>query len=186
MFPQEFLVDLNGTKAAGRCGYSKKTARQAGARLLSNVNIQKAIRELMEKRQERLEITADKWLRELAICGFSDMQNYLTIDADSGSIRAKGFEEMPPNASRAIEVVEEDRVISELAKDGKDRVILHDKFKFKLHSKLRALEIIGEHLGFIKRNSLELPGLENALYELSEKFLPAVRAKAKTRSDEPK
>ena len=36
------------------------------------------------------------------------------------------------------------------------------------------------------KHDIEIPGVEKALYEISNKFLPAVRARAKTRSNEPK
>ncbi len=42
-FIDEYLIDLNATHAAIRAGYSTKTARQIGARLLSNVNIKNEI-----------------------------------------------------------------------------------------------------------------------------------------------
>ena len=38
-FCQEYLIDLNATKAAARAGYSQKTAYSQGQRLLSNVYI---------------------------------------------------------------------------------------------------------------------------------------------------
>lgn len=44
-FCQEYLKDFNGTQAAVRAGYSKKTANQQAARLLANVNIQNCIKE---------------------------------------------------------------------------------------------------------------------------------------------
>lgn len=58
-FVEEYMLDLNATQAAIRAGYSEKTARQAGDRLLSNVDIQKALTEMMKTRSERTEITAD-------------------------------------------------------------------------------------------------------------------------------
>ena len=39
-FCQEYLIDLCGTQAAIRAGYSKHTAQPQSARLLSNVIIQ--------------------------------------------------------------------------------------------------------------------------------------------------
>ncbi len=42
-FIDEYLIDLNATRAAIKAGYSAKTARQIGARLLSNVNIKNEI-----------------------------------------------------------------------------------------------------------------------------------------------
>ena len=56
-FAQEYLIDLNGTQAAIRAGYSPKTANVHGARLLANVNIRAYIdRELERLHNQR---TAD-------------------------------------------------------------------------------------------------------------------------------
>lgn len=63
-FVEEYLVDLNGTQAAIRAGYSEKTARQAAAENLSKPVIQAAIAEARLRQQERTEITADAVLRE--------------------------------------------------------------------------------------------------------------------------
>lgn len=65
-FVQEYLVDLNATQAAIRAGYSPKTAKSQGQRLLTNVDIQKAIQKAMEARAVRTEITQDMVLEELA------------------------------------------------------------------------------------------------------------------------
>ncbi len=40
LFCQEYLIDLNGTKAAKRAKYSEKTARIQASQLLSKLNIQ--------------------------------------------------------------------------------------------------------------------------------------------------
>lgn len=50
----------NATRAARAAGFSAKTARQAGARLLSNVDIQRAIRARTVKRQERFDFNLEK------------------------------------------------------------------------------------------------------------------------------
>lgn len=64
-FAQEYLIDLNATRAAIRAGYAQKTARQQGARLLTNVDIQLAIQEAMNGRAERTELTADEVVTEI-------------------------------------------------------------------------------------------------------------------------
>jgi len=147
-FVEEYLVDLNATQAAIRAGYSRKTAEVQGCRLLRNAQIAEAVTTAQTKRSERLEITLDKWLRELAIIGFSDLKDYLGISADTGAIRAKAFEEMPEGASRALEAIEENRAIKENS-DGESTTV-YDKIKFKVHDKLGALEKIGKSLGFLK------------------------------------
>lgn len=54
-----YLVDLNATKAAIRAGYSERTAKSQGQRLLTNVDIAAAIEKAQEARSERTEITQD-------------------------------------------------------------------------------------------------------------------------------
>ncbi len=58
-FVREYLIDLNATQAAIRAGHSEKTARLQGQRLLTNVDIAKAIDAAKNERAERTEITAD-------------------------------------------------------------------------------------------------------------------------------
>ena len=64
-FPEEYIIDLNATKAAERCGYSKKTAYSQGQRLLKDVEIQRNVQLLMDKRAERTEISADYVLKTI-------------------------------------------------------------------------------------------------------------------------
>lgn len=52
LFVEEYMKDMNATQAAIRAGYSEKTARSQGQRLLTNVDIQKAVKELREKIQD--------------------------------------------------------------------------------------------------------------------------------------
>lgn len=48
-FADEYLVDCNATQAAIRAGYSEKTAKSIGQRLLTNVDIKTYIDEQLEK-----------------------------------------------------------------------------------------------------------------------------------------
>lgn len=62
-FVKEYLIDLNGAKAAIRAGYSDTSARQIAAELLKVQDISDAIASAMEKRAQRLELTADDVLK---------------------------------------------------------------------------------------------------------------------------
>lgn len=64
-FVQEYLVDLNATQAAIRAGYSKKTAEKIGYENLRKPEIQAAIKEAMDRREKRSNITQDFVLSEL-------------------------------------------------------------------------------------------------------------------------
>lgn len=51
LFVEEYLKDLNATQAAIRAGYSERTAYSQGQRLLKNVEIENAIKEVRERIQ---------------------------------------------------------------------------------------------------------------------------------------
>lgn len=48
-FCDEYLIDCNATQAAIRAGYSPKTAKITGAKLLTNANLKAYIEEQLEK-----------------------------------------------------------------------------------------------------------------------------------------
>ena len=64
-FVDEYLVDLNGTQAAIRAGYSAKTAGRIAGQILKKLEIQQAISAAQVERQKRTELTADEVIRDL-------------------------------------------------------------------------------------------------------------------------
>lgn len=72
MFVREYLVDLNGAAAARRSGYSAKNADDLAAQLIRKTHVAEAIQAAMNRRAEKLEITADKVLQEIACMAFYD------------------------------------------------------------------------------------------------------------------
>ena len=48
-FAREYLLDLNGTRAAIAVGYSAKTASQVASRMLRNVNVRALLKELLRR-----------------------------------------------------------------------------------------------------------------------------------------
>jgi len=58
-FCQEYLIDLNGTQAAIRAGYSESSAKEIASENLTKHNIQERIKALQEQIALRLEISQD-------------------------------------------------------------------------------------------------------------------------------
>lgn len=56
-FVREYLVDHNATQAAVRAGFSVKTAKQQGSRLLTNVDVAKALAAAEARVSEEHDIT---------------------------------------------------------------------------------------------------------------------------------
>mgnify|MGYP002639737601 FL=1 len=67
LFAQEYIKDLNATRAAIAAGYSEKTATMQGSRLLTHDKVKQLILDNMSKREERTEITADNVLKDIHI-----------------------------------------------------------------------------------------------------------------------
>lgn len=73
LFVQEYLVDLNATQAAIRAGYSEQTAAQTGYENLRKPDIADAIAAAQADRLQRIGMTGDQVLRELAEIAQSDV-----------------------------------------------------------------------------------------------------------------
>lgn len=83
-FIKEYLIDLNSTQAAIRAGYSVNTAAEIGFENLRKPHIKQSIDEAMNKRSEKLEISAEYVLTKLK--GITDSEEEKTSD------RLKGLE----------------------------------------------------------------------------------------------
>jgi len=70
-FCEEFLLDLNATRAAKRAGYSERSAYSIGEENLRKPEIQKYIRRSVEQRSIRTRISCDRVLEELAKIAFA-------------------------------------------------------------------------------------------------------------------
>ncbi len=79
-FVAEYLIDMNATEAAKRCGYSPKTARQQGARLLSDPAIAAQIAAGQVKLVEKAEVKAEDVIRRWDQRARSSAADFLRFD----------------------------------------------------------------------------------------------------------
>ena len=136
-FVGEYLKDLNATQAAIRAGYSPSSAAEIGYENLRKPQIAAAISEAFKARAERTRVDQDRVVLELARNGFSDMREIASWGPDGIAYKASG--ELTDEAAAAVAEITE-TVTS--TKDGGERRTR----TVKLHSKLRALELLGRHL----------------------------------------
>ena len=83
MFCKEYLKDLNATQAAIRAGYSKKTADRIGHENLKKLDISEKIQELMDKRSNKVEITANNVLESI-LRTRDTCEQYLLVEGEYG------------------------------------------------------------------------------------------------------
>ena len=81
-FCEEYIIDLNGTQAAIRAGYSEKTANRIASELLSKLDIQEYICVLKNKRSERVKYSQDELMRDILEVKNRCMQASPVIDKD--------------------------------------------------------------------------------------------------------
>lgn len=149
IFVREYLLDRNGKRAAIAAGYSRKTAEAAASRLLRNVKVAAEIEQLTEKRVEKLEITADRVLQELARLAFLDPRKFFN---DDGSL--KQITELDDDTAAALAGMEVEDLFEGR---GEDRTQLGCTRKVKFNLKLGALQALGKHLKLFTE-TLELQG----------------------------
>ena len=131
-FVDEYLIDLNATQAAIRAGYSVKTANEQGSQNLAKLSIQQAIAEQMAERSKRTGINQDRVVLELAKIALVKMTD---IVDSQGRIKS----DASPDDLACIESVKYKESESDTGSSVEREV--------KIASKLKALELLGKHLG---------------------------------------
>lgn len=139
-FIEEYLIDLNATQAAIRAGYSPDTAKAIGCENLTKPDIRAHIDRAMAERSKRTGVNADRVVQELAKIAFVNVTE--VIDPKTATVR----EDALPEDTAAIQSVK----VKTFGEDGLEREI-------KMADKLKALEMLGRHLGMFK-DKLELSG----------------------------
>lgn len=102
-FAQEYLVDLNATQAAIRAGYSEKTAKSQGSRLLTNADVQAAIAAGREKLAERVQVSQEWVLKNLVAVAERCMQAEPVLDREGNPTGEYQFAHA--GANKALELV---------------------------------------------------------------------------------
>lgn len=129
-FCEEYLIDLNATQAAIRAGYSPDTAGAIGAENLTKPEIQRAVAKAMAERSRRTGVNAERVVLELAKVAFVNVGN--VIDATDATIKT----DADPEDLAAIQSIK----VKDMGDMGIEREI-------RMADKLKALELLGRHLG---------------------------------------
>lgn len=155
-FADEWLVDLNGTRAYKAAYPSVKkdeTARVNASRLLTNANVKTYIQERQKEREKRTEITQDSVLRELALIAFAKASDYARVVEKDAMVEVDGnmIPVLDEDGNQVKYRTVEPILTDELTEDQKKAIAVikkgRDGFEIKPYSKIQALELLGKHLG---------------------------------------
>ena len=136
-FCAEYIKDHNAARAYIRAGYKPTSIQSAcacGRKLLDKSEIAAKIAADDIKAVERAGVTADMVLRELAAVGFSRGTDYAEID-DGGVVRLTPTGQLSEEQKSAVAGID-------FGKNG---------IKIKLCDKVKALELLGRHLGMFEQ-----------------------------------
>lgn len=146
-FCQQYIVDNNRTQAAIRAGYSPKTAKQQGSRLLTNAYVAARIAVLRKERAKRLLISQDEVALELQHMGMANVFDFLTFRGDGMPI----VDLTQVTRDQAAGIVQLDMESTTVNEDGKASST-ETTFKIRIGNKHQALRSLGEHLGMWPKN----------------------------------
>jgi len=168
-FCNEYLKDYNATKAAIRAGYSKKTAKQIGNRLLTYVDVQKFLQSKKKKLAEKFEITQERTIQEIGRIAYQDARRFFDQDGNLIPIH-----ELDDDAAAVLAGMEIDEITE--WEDGKKKHVGYTK-KIKRWDKNKGLEMLGRYFGiFEKDNSQSKPELFAPLSDSQvDKIISALR-----------
>jgi len=138
-FVAEYLIDLNGTQAAIRAGYSPKTANEQASRLLAKANISAEVKARQAKQLETLDFDAARILQEIGRLALADRRSFYREDGTP-----KAMSELTAAQGAALADVEI-LVRNVEAGDGRSDMV----HKFKLWDKPKALDMLAKHFGIL-------------------------------------
>lgn len=139
IFAREYVIDMNGSRAAIAAGYSEAAAKEQASRLLTKANIRKRIDELLSKRASRLEVKADKVLEEISRLAFTNMQDFIRVQDGDAYVDLSALTRDQAAAIQEVTVDEYTEGRGEEKRDVK-------RIKIKLHDKRGSLELLGKNL----------------------------------------
>ncbi len=152
-FCREYLIDLNATQAAIRAGYSARSADVTASRLLGNAKVQENIARLKLARAERVEVTADAVIREMARIAFAPYRKFIRIGSDGDP-----FIDLREATPEDLDLIESIQCEDYLDGRGEDARTVR-KVKIKMYDRQKALDGLARHLGlFIDRREISGPG----------------------------
>jgi phage terminase small subunit len=170
-FVDEYLVDLNGTQAAIRAGYSARTADVQAVQLLRKTKVAEAVAKRQKDREKRTEITQDRVLQEVARLAFLDIRKAFD---EKGNL--KPLHQLDDDTAAAVAGLD----VSELTGEDANLGVLK---KVKLADKTGALTLLMRHLGMLN-DKMKLQGdAENPVQTVTKVVIvpPKQPAKVETK-----
>ena len=139
MFIAEYLVDMNGKRAAIAAGYSARSAKVRAAKLLKHPLVSKAIGNCQRKDLESLGLDRERIVQELACVALRDP---IDLCDENGLIRVDDLRQLPERIRRCI-----DSIKCRQRTDANGNVT--QEIELRLSPKTPAIELALKHFGLL-------------------------------------
>lgn len=178
-FVDEYLIDLNATRAY-RTAYPNikkdSTASVCASQLLRNTKVLEYLQKKQEEIQKRTEITQDRVLKELAAVAFSKASDYACVVERrlTKVVDGVAVDVLDVNGDPVVYRDVELELTQNLTEDQKRAIAVmkkgRDGYEIKTFDKIKALELIGKHIGMFdgkNQNEAEaMKKLDNVLEKI--------------------
>ena len=131
---KHYVINFNATEAAKKAGYSEKSARTAGARLLLDADVKKYLAQLQKENDRQQETLKDQLIAELKKLAFANVTDFV---GEGNEIR--DITKLARDKTAAVSSIE--TVTTESIFETRKQV------KLKFHSKIAAIDQLGRHVG---------------------------------------
>lgn len=184
-FVQEYVKDLNGKQAAIRAGYSARSAEGTAWDLLRYPHVKAAVAKRQREIGEKIGVSAESVVAELALIGFFDMADFVQVSPD-GTIKLNLMDELKPGRSRIIKKIKEKKTVRRIP--GTEGDLMETTLEYEMCEKVKSLELLARHLGIL-HDKTEVTGAEGGPISFTDleraTKLQRLIAMAKKRQNEP-
>lgn len=141
-FCEEYVIDWNATRAAKMAGYSEATAYSIGNENLKKPEIQAYIEHIQKDLAKLCGVSAAMIINEAKKLAFTNLSDF-----KEDWMTEKDFDKLTSEQKAALsEIVYESRI----TKEGTNTIV-----KFKLHDKIKGMELLNKMLGFNSPERIE-------------------------------
>ena len=150
-FIDEYLIDLDATKAARRAGYSGKTAKIIGCQNLTKLNLAQEIEARQQALSLKTNLTAERILAEIVKIGYANMADYIRISKEG-----EPYIDLSTMTRDQAAALSETQVEDYTEGRGKDQRKVR-RVKIKFHDKGTALLYLAKYRNLFKEHESSKP-----------------------------
>lgn len=152
-FCYEYVLHLNGAKAATLAGYAKNSARITASKLLTKSNIKERIQHMKDNLAETAQISALKVIQEHSKIAFSSIAHL-----HQTWIEREEFESLTDEQKACIKSISTKVLKRNVGTKEESEIVDVEYVKIEMYDKQKSLDSINQMLGYNAPEKREITG----------------------------